>query len=968
MQKSDDNKIRGGAEKRRLGMMLASASGLILATAMPAYAQSAEASQEPTSVGNGDESEDIIVTGLIGSLQRNLDIKRSSSGIVDAISAEDIGKFPDSNVAAALQRLPGVSISRAGARGEPTGITVRGFGGDFNATLYDGRRISSATGSRQIDFSTVGADFVGELNVLKTPDVSLDSSSIGATVNVKFPKPFDNPGLRIAVSGSGSIQDEEGKVTPTGGVLISNTFADDTIGILAAGIYSRRDTAANRVFVSGWQGGRYAPCQLTANCTEDELEAENRTVVGWYQQQYGLDRIHTQDERIDGRIALQLRPSDNILITIDDNFSQQDIRTNSAGFGVWFNQGALRNVQLDENGTTVDFTQDGTPFDFTAADNHQRLRTNQLGGNVKWELNENLTLEGDGSYAKSWQNPGIDKANIGGDIGYGALLGTTLGVRVNGNSSNSLPEITAYGPNGDSSRFLDQSLIGSHVATSSTARNTDAITQGKFQATWEEDKLRVRIGAQYVHDRFRLQNSSTFVNNFWQAYSGYGPASGSATGVPIPADLITGSFNTKDFIPGYSGFLLPELPVYSAADYQAFLSSLGNPQQGPVPGFNAGAITPGYVFDGNFNLALDNGSIQRITERTWAGFISINHETELAGMPLFINLGAREEISRITSAGLARLPVSIIQTPGDLTALTIVPGAISPISTTSKYSYFLPSIDLALELTPELKVRFDASRTLTRPPLNRLTPVLNVPNSGRVGALTATGGNPTLQPYLADNFDAGVEWYYRPNSYFAANVFAKRVTNFVVAGTNRQTINNVVDPTTNEAAIFTVSQYVNGPSATIKGIELALQHVFGDSGFGFSANATFVDTNKPYDPDDISLSGFAVTGLANSANFVGFYDKNGFQARIAANWRDEYLLQFGQAQNNSAFGAEPTFVNSSFQIDFSTSYEINDQFSVIFEALNLNNETLSTHGRYDNQLLDVYRYGRRFTLGARFRY
>src|SRR3546814_3499603 len=103
-------------------------------------------------------------------LFRSLDIKRNAAGVVDAISSEDIGKFPDSNVAASLQRLPGVSIQRSGARGEPQGITVRGFGGDFNETLYDGRRISTATGGRSVDFSTVGADFVGTLRVLKTPE------------------------------------------------------------------------------------------------------------------------------------------------------------------------------------------------------------------------------------------------------------------------------------------------------------------------------------------------------------------------------------------------------------------------------------------------------------------------------------------------------------------------------------------------------------------------------------------------------------------------------------------------------------------------------------------------------------------------------------------------------------------------------------------------------------------------------
>jgi len=237
----------------------------------------------------------------------------------------------------------------------------------------------------------------------------------------------------------------------------------------------------------------------------------------------------------------------------------------------------------------------------------------------------------------------------------------------------------------------------------------------------------------------------------------------------------------------------------------------------------------------------------------------------------------------------------------------------------------------------------------------------------RIGALTANGGNPRLKPYLSDNFDFAVEWYYAQNSYASVNAFTKDVTNFIVQGTQRQTINNVIDPSTGQPAIYTVSQRVNGPDARIHGFELAWQHVFADTGFGFNANATIVDTNRPYDRNDISQSGFAITGLADSANLVAFFDKYGFEARVAANWRDEYLLQFGQNQNNSAFGAEPTFVNSSLQIDLSTSYNFTDQFNVYFEALNITDETLSTHGRFDNQMLDVFDYGRRFALGVRFR-
>ena len=193
----------------------------------------------------------IVVTGIRGSLQRNLNAKRAAPGVIDAISAEDIGKFPDPNVASAMQRMPGVSIQRAGPRGDANGVTVRGFGGDFNDTLYDGRHVSTAAGGRAVDFTTIGADFIGQVNVLKTPDVELSTSAIGATINILLPKPFDYSGLKVAAMAGGSLQSRNGHVEPRAGLLISDTFANGTFGILADVTYTREDTKTNHVFIPG---------------------------------------------------------------------------------------------------------------------------------------------------------------------------------------------------------------------------------------------------------------------------------------------------------------------------------------------------------------------------------------------------------------------------------------------------------------------------------------------------------------------------------------------------------------------------------------------------------------------------------------------------------------------------------------------------------------------------------------------
>lgn len=933
-----------------------------------------EADNSPSPAGEATTG-DIIVTGLRSSLQRNLDIKRTATGVVDAISAEDIGKFPDSNVAASLQRLPGVSIQRSGARGEPTGITVRGFGGDFNTTLYDGRRISTATGGRQIDFSTVGSDFIGGISVLKTPDVSLASSSIGATVDIQFPKPFDHPGFRAAVSASGSLQDRAGHVVPTIGALVSDTFADDTIGILSSFIYTRRDTDTNRVFVSGWPGNGFAPCQLQGSTatvcapTNDTTAAPSqvRSLTGWFPQQYGAEQQRVQDERVDGRIALQWHPSNEVMVTLDNNFSRQTLNTDVYGFGVWFSQEALRNVKQDANGTAVSFTQAGSPTDFVTAHNRQILQTNQTGLNVKWDVNEKLTVEADGAYAKSWLNPGGVIGSTNGDIGYGGRLGTNLGFDITGDSNKAFPTISNFGPAGDASRWADPTVIGSHVTVNQTQENTDELKQFRGVLTWKEENLTLKAGGQYVDDSFRLLNRSTFTNNFWQAYSGYGAPSGQGGGVsPLPSSLYQGSISLNNFIPGFAGSLPPSVLIYSPQAYQNYLTSLGNPQAQTVPGFNYTGGVNG--FTGQFTEAVDPSSILAVREKTWSLFLSAAVEAQVAEMPLHLAFGLRNENTRLSATGQGRQPTSITRSTSDPTLLTIGFSDTQPVSSGSSYSYLLPSLDMRLEVTDKLQLRFDASRTLTRPGLNLLNPVLGIGVGQRVGALSGSGGNPNLKPYLADNFDVAAEWYYQRNSYLAVDFFLKNVSNFIVGGVTRQTVNGVVDPTTGQPASFAISAQVNGPDATVRGVEIAWQQVFGDSGFGFQANATLVNTNKPYDATNISQTGFAVTGLANSANFVGFYDKNGFQIRTALNWRDEYLAGFGQNQNTGAYGAEPTFVNQSFQIDLTSSYDVTKDFSVFGEILNLNNNKQSTHGRFKNQLLDVFDYGRRFTLGARYRF
>jgi iron complex outermembrane receptor protein len=937
-------------------------SALLGGVCVGAFAATSVSAQQ-----NSDAIEEVVVSGIRGALQRDLDIKRDADGLVDAISATDIGKFPDSDLAAAMQRIPGVSISRGTSSaggvptttGDATEITVRGFGPIFNQTLFDGREISTGTKNRAFDFSTLTADFVKEVDILKSPDASLSSGTIGATINVIYPKPFDHPGLQAAASYSGSYA-PEASVAPTSSatLLVSDTF-NDKFGILADAAFSDHRTQANHVNTQGWEGTLLSPSQLSG-------AAANASTAGslksWFIQDYGIYQEQDQERRVNGRLALQWKPADSVMVTLDDNYSRDQLRQVQYGYSVWFNGGSLTNVQRDNNGTVLNFVQPNTPTDFQSQINGQLFENNDIGLNVKWDVTKKLQVEADADRAQSWLNPGGQLTSIDMDVGYGPSApggtnGSNIGVMVNG--ATGLPVVTGYGPNGNAGAFINNGLIGSHVLPISSQQNLDTVNQAKLQGTWSEEHIKLKFGFQYVGNHDSLREEDTFANNNWQAYAGYGPASNNPGGVVLPQSWFTGSFSTSNFIPGWSGNLPANVLKFNALQVVNYLQSLGNPQTKSIAGYNTG--DPAYA--GMFNMAWNAGSYQDVIEDTLSGFLNANIQTEVGGRALLVNLGLREDSTRVKSYGIGQLPTNLTVQSSDHTAFIVGYGPQSLVESGNNYMYLLPNLDMNLSATDNINIRFDASRTLTRPDLAYLSPVLNITGTQRVGALVATGGNPQLNPYTSDNVDLSAEWYYQPNSYLSVDGFVKNVSNFIVGGANKQSINGVVDPTTGAPGQFTVSTNLNGPTAKVYGAEFALQHVFGESGWGFQANTTVVGTNKPYDPSNTSVTGFAVTGLANSANLVGFYDKYGFQARVALNWRAEYLDHFGQQQNNSAFGSEPTFVNASTQVDFSTSYDVTKQLSVYFEGFNLNDNVYSTHGRYSNQILDVIDYGRRFTLG-----
>jgi iron complex outermembrane receptor protein len=927
------------------------------------------------------ELQEVVVTGIRASLQRSLDIKQKAVGVVDAVSAEDIGQFPDASIGEALSRIPGVTVNRGSinnmagggaptATGATTGITVRGFGTQFNEILTEGRQVASGNG-QNFDFSALGAEYVGELDIHKTPDYSLSAGAVGATINIKSPKPFDKPGMQARAFASANDNQKDGGFKPAFGALFSNTFFDDTFGILVAGDYTKKEVLGHHFDIVGWKGAFLDPCQMAGGpvCQKDAkgnyTTAPNK-FPSWYIQDEAMYLERTDSTRRDGRVALQWRPADTVLITLDDNYSSDSEVTNRWQYSTWFGcfPSSCMNVKQDSNGTITDFTNANAPTDFNATSDRTYITTNTPGLNVVWDVTDHWTGSLDVSQSTAHLNPNHTWTAFDVDTGYGnGTNNYTGGVAVTGDPKT-LPYWTAYGPNtvaGTASAYspnvLGQNpyIIGSHVVPITVQYNTDKINQVKLEGTWHTADTTVNFGAHFLQDVWDLSTGNTLVNGEWQLWSGYGPASNNTAGVALPQKFFT-PISLPNFIPGYNGSKLPPgLNLYSPYDVLNYLIT-----QPINSGYKPNAGYPGYT--GGYPVVPQNpGGLQHVDRKNYAPFVTADHSFPLGDMTLNGKVGFRYQKTNVYISGLTQPLIGLSVPQGDLTAYNFNLGNVTPISSKNSYGYFLPSLDLNLLVQPNLKVRLDYSRTES--PQNNTQLIPGVTYGGRVSALTAQGNDPKLLPYLSQNFDLGAEWYYASNDYVSVDGFFKHVTQFPVSTVTPVSVPGVLDKNGN-LAVFQESTITNGESANVTGVEATWQQML-PYGFGFQVNGTYVHSNANFDPYKLQANQFAIPGIGHSANLIAFYQNFGFQARLALQWQGEQLLQIGQEQNGGTFPNEPTYLKANTELDFSTQYDISSHFNVFFEAINLTDNVYHTRGRFDNQTLNVVDYGRSFTIGVR---
>ncbi|HEY4338743.1 MAG TPA: TonB-dependent receptor plug domain-containing protein, partial [Steroidobacteraceae bacterium] len=405
---SSNRQIRGV-----VSAILGSVSSAAICT--PLFAQTAPAANNTQST---DQLQEVVVTGIRASLQRSMDIKQNAIGVVDAISSEDIGQFPDANIGDAIARIPGITVNRGSlnysssagaptATGQTEGITVRGFGANFNEVLIEGRPIASGNG-QAFNFGDFSAVYVKEVDVHKTPDMALSSGIVGATINVTMLNPFDQMGPHAQIFAQANDYELASSVRPGFGALVSDTFLDGKFGILVDVDYLDSHIENHHQDVVGWKGthlacSSFAAAPTGSGCASVGTGATGTsTVPSWYPQDMAMYLENIDSRRKDGRVAIQWHPTDTVLVTIDDNYSSDDEHDSRWQRSTWFN--AFPGAVQDANGSLTNFNFTG-PTDFNAFVATNYIVTNTPGINVKWDMDEHWSATLDADTSESQYNP-----------------------------------------------------------------------------------------------------------------------------------------------------------------------------------------------------------------------------------------------------------------------------------------------------------------------------------------------------------------------------------------------------------------------------------------------------------------------------------------------------------------------------------------------------------------------------------
>lgn len=972
-------------------------------TATPVFAQtdSDDASDE------GDEEmilEEVIVTGMRGSLLSSQNIKRTSDVIVDAVTAEDIGALPDRSVAEVLQRIPGVAISRFEGASDPDHFSVEGSGAvvrglNFVRSELNGRDIFTADSGQGLGFNSVSPELMGSVQVFKNQSADLVEGGIGGTVNLITRKPFDSDGQVFAYSLEANYGDLREEWSPGVSALYSNVFdlaSGGQFGFLISAAYNELKTRSDGTLVAEWlnrDGGatnQYIP--TGAGIRTQEFDRERTGISGALQ-------WSSSDGRHEATMEFFRSSFDNSWgeHVVEPGADAAPVISPAPGTEFTFDSnGLFESGIISENvgwrGNDDRLALDGTRQIVQRREHTNESQTTDISLNYKFAINDQWSTNFDAQF--------IDSEVDDFDISTQGAIFTDVMLDMRGD----VPKVTYLPPAGFSDGYV-QDPYNQYIRSVMDHESDNEGEEQAYRADAEYDfegsdwAKSIRFGVRYT-DREQTVLRSTYnwgnVSAVWNdPYFLDDPSLPAGTYAPYTFDNYQ-----RGKVPGLAG-----IPIYAGAMTQEALKLLPQlaGQGGWTPVYERGGVVPGTSFL--------PGESNTTSQETMAYYFKFDFGFEFDnGMFLDGNVGVRYVETDVAAIGGIVYPDFDQQTNGDLEEYCRVdgPGESIPgicmedpatiasyqqwadgssVIINDKYDYdnTLPSLNLRLGLNEDMFIRFAYSKAISRPDFGLLKSNFPI-NFGSDDPITGAWLGPDSQsaqvridPIEANQFDLSWEWYFADVGSLTATLFYKDLDNYIVPGVlyrdfenNGQTFDVRVDGSANTP----------DDSGKIQGIELAYQQVFTMlpglwSGLGVQANYTYIDTDGvpnvgvdnltgsgyPEGATTVDVSGMGLPGLSeDTANLMVFWETDKISTRLAYNYRSEYTL----TTRDVIYPFTPIVHDSTGQLDFSFFYTFNPMFKIGLQAVNLTDEITKTLSVYNDDLdtapRSFFRNDRRYTL------
>lgn len=906
--------------------------------------------QDSASAAEDATVEEVVVVGVRASVARAVKLKRDATTVQDSISALELGMFPDDNVADSLSHITGVSISRT-AGGEGQKVSVRGLGPEYTLSTFNGRILATDGAGRDFAYDVLPSDVISGADVIKGAEAANTEGAIGGLINLRSASPFDKLGQQGIVRLEGDrnhMSELDGRKLSA---VYSNTFANNTLGILLGVVVEKRD---DRTDVAGNDGGWSRNADPTdeswlwGNTWGGAIDPNNNGVLD--EEEYGLigpgqfrvGSILEKKKRNAFTGKVEWRPTDNFKLVVDGLATKLDSPQvgYQQSFYPLYAPGRWSNMVI----------KDGivTSFDMNNPDPEMRLNpellnqtsyrvveTQLYGANAEWNLSDKLTVVADVYRSTS-------KRHSGGQDSYVVL-------RMNQPNSAHISLTGARVPNVtvdfDDGRDLASGLakgqfsdsdFNTHYFSLAGDNIDDKITGASFKGRWAAEHGwldNVQFGVTYT-DRTK---SRDLVNNALTGGADYYSGNYAINVGALGGDVISNSFSLPNFMSEVDAQFPRTFLAFDVASYQKALAA-----------YNGKARPGGGVYDYAAAAPTWNPlQSYRVGEESWAGFVQANLEGERWSG----NVGLRVVKTTTNAQAWDAKILEIIENGAfNYTAVYDDPTSVTQ---ENDYTYVLPSFNFNYRITEELRLRLGAAKTMARPSVETLAPT-NTTESVSWGEFTQIySGNAALKPYSARQFDVSLEYYFRPNSVFNVAVFHKHIKDQIT--TSWEPGQDIGVP----GYLFNVSRPINGDYAKVKGVEVGLQH-FMDNGFGVRAQYT-----RNWAKSYVGEQQRPLEGIAPSVYSLGaFYERGPVSLSVSA----DHTAGFATAVNVLGEGyneeADPiTWVTAH------ASYKINDRTDISIEGQNLLDEA-NTYSINGNPLLPqgYYRYGASYKLGVSYRF